>query len=228
MKLSTALLLSAVSAEFQMGDDDEAEVVEDKLKMESIKMSDFNADDYLDNMGSSGTIDFKTPELNTEEGGEQNMPFKHRCDACRIIGIKMHEAFDKKVNLYPSVRDGKKELTESQILDLLEDVCDNLKTWESVGSKTINGIPRLSAPGFETEQVPGITQGGMKWPWRFKTHCNHLLEEMGEEEIYALYRGKDARLIYDMCYDGAKKDCVRYPTPAVPKLKNDEYARDEL
>ena len=49
-------------------------------------------------------------------------------------------------------------------------------------------MQRLSAPGFETEKIPGVTQGGMKWPWRFKTHCNHLLEEMGEEEIYDLYR----------------------------------------
>ena len=37
-------------------------------------------------MGEHGTLDFKTPELDSEEGGEQNMPLRHRCDACRIIG----------------------------------------------------------------------------------------------------------------------------------------------
>ena len=68
---------------------------------------------------------------------------------------------------------------------------------------------------------------------------------MGEEEIYELYRSgkfrvnfgqfrietfdvkkcpfsktidlEDAKLIYEMCYNGKKKDCVRYPTAAVPK-----------
>ena len=63
------------------------------------------------------------------------MPLRHRCDACRIIGLKMNEHLDKKVNLYPSIRDGKKELTESQILEVLEDVCDNMKTWDSIGAK---------------------------------------------------------------------------------------------
>ena len=70
----------------------------------------------------------------------------------------MVEKLDAKVNLYPSVRDKKKDLTESQILEVLEDVCDNLKTWDSVGGKVIHGVERLSAPGFETAEVPGVTQ----------------------------------------------------------------------
>ena len=49
-------------------------------------MHQFDADDFADNMGSSGTIDFKQPEPDSEAGGEQNMPLRHRCDACRIIG----------------------------------------------------------------------------------------------------------------------------------------------
>ena len=51
-----------------------------------IEMEQFNPDDFNDNMGSSGTIDFKQPEPDSEAGGEQNMPLRHRCDACRIIG----------------------------------------------------------------------------------------------------------------------------------------------
>ena len=182
--------------QFTIGDDEKVEpvvkgnVVEQVVSDEDFRVDEgsFNADNYMDNMGSSGTLEFKQPELDSEEGGEQNMPLRHRCDACRIIGLTMQNAFDAKVNLYPSIRDGKKELSESQIDEILEDVCDKLKTWDGVGMKVIHGVQRLSAPGFETEQVPGITQGGMKWPWRFKTHCNHLLEEMGEEEIYSLYR----------------------------------------
>ena len=49
-------------------------------------MQQFDSDDFADNMGSSGTIDFKQPEPDSEAGGEQNMPLRHRCDACRIIG----------------------------------------------------------------------------------------------------------------------------------------------
>ena len=70
----------------------------------------------------------------------------------------MVEKLDAKVNLYPSVRDKKKELTESQIFDVLEDVCDNMKTFDAVGGKIIHGVERLSAPGFETADVPGVTQ----------------------------------------------------------------------
>ena len=192
-----------------MGDDEKVEpvvkgnVVEQVVSDEDFRVSDegsFNADNYMDNMGSSGTLEFKTPELDSEEGGEQNMPLRHRCDACRIIGLTMQNAFDAKVNLYPSIRDGKKELSESQIDEILEDVCDKLKTWDGVGMKVIHGVQRLSAPGFETEQVPGITQGGMKWPWRFKTHCNHLLEEMGEEEIYSLYRDSKSSILNCIYY----------------------------
>ena len=51
-----------------------------------IEMEQFNPDDFNDNMGSSGTIDFKQPEPDSGAGGEQNMPLRHRCDACRIIG----------------------------------------------------------------------------------------------------------------------------------------------
>ena len=49
--------------------------------------------------------------------------------------MKMIEKLEAKVNLYPSVRDKKKDLTESQIFEVLEDVCDNMKTFDSVGGK---------------------------------------------------------------------------------------------
>ena len=38
----------------------------------------------------------------------------------------------------------------------------------------------------------------------------------------------DAKLIYEMCYNGKKKDCVRYPTAAVPKRPNADFDKDEL
>ena len=68
-----------------MGDDEKVEpvvkgnVVEQVVSDEDFRVSDegsFNADNYMDNMGSSGTLEFKQPELDSEEGGEQNMPLK--------------------------------------------------------------------------------------------------------------------------------------------------------
>ena len=86
--------------------------------------------------------------------------------------------------------------------------------------KVINGIARIAAPGFETAEVPGVTQSGMKWPHRFKTFCNRLMEDMGSEwDLYHLFRAKGEKMVYEMCYQGKSKDCIRYPTAAVPKTE---------
>ena len=62
--------------------------------------------------------------------------------------------------------------------------------------------------------------GGMKWPHRFKQYCNHVLEDMESEwEIYRLYREEPEEFAFKMCYDGAKKDCIRFPTQKVPKTE---------
>jgi len=85
-------------------------------------------------------------------------------------------------------------------------------------------VQRIGAPGFETADVPGITQGGMVWPHRFRIFCSSLVEEMEDEwEIYNIYRKREDKLIYEMCYSSKKKDCVKYPTSAVPKQTNDKY-----
>ena len=83
-----------------MGDDEKVEpvvkgnVVEQIVSDEDFHVSDqgsFNADNYMDNMGSSGTLEFKTPELDSEEGGEQNMPLRLGCPQGIFFGHNLRE-----------------------------------------------------------------------------------------------------------------------------------------
>eukprot|EP00658_Telonema_sp_P-2_P022262 TRINITY_DN18897_c0_g1_i7.p2 TRINITY_DN18897_c0_g1~~TRINITY_DN18897_c0_g1_i7.p2 ORF type:complete len:145 (+),score=11.56 TRINITY_DN18897_c0_g1_i7:335-769(+) len=60
------------------------------------------------------------------------------------------------------------------------------------GVKAVNGRNRLSGPGLESSDKPGILMGGSKWPGRLANRCGELLGEHGEEEIYGVYaRGED-------------------------------------
>ena len=90
----------------------------------------FNPEAHLNNMGDEGTIEFNQPKYDSEEGGGTHMPYHLRCDACRIVGLYMSEKLQAKIDLFPSVKAGKKELTESVVVDLIDDVCNNLKTFE--------------------------------------------------------------------------------------------------
>ena len=95
--------------------------------------------------------------------------------------------------------------------------------YSSCGLKLINGVERIGAPGFETEKVPGVTQGGMVWPHRFRIFCNQLLEEMDDEfELYQMYRKRNDKLIFEMCYNGKTKPCVRFSPTIVPRKPQEE------
>ena len=46
------------------------------------------------------------------------------------------------------------------------------------------------------------------------------MEDMGSEwDLYHLFRAKGEKMVYEMCYQGKSKDCIRYPTAAVPKTE---------
>lgn len=92
--------------------------------------SQFDPNAFDSNMGTSGSINFETPSLDSEEGGELHMPARHRCDACRIIGLYVTKTFKEKIDRYPSVKSGKKLLSESVVIELMEELCDNQKTFE--------------------------------------------------------------------------------------------------
>merc|ERR1712130_28267 len=195
MKVLLAIF-SLVCSESQVDDE---KFVEQQKTIES----QFDPKGFESSMGTSGSINFQTPKPDSEEGGEQHMPNRHRCDACRIVGLYAAKKFQEKIDIYPSVKSGKKLLSESTVIELMEDLYDNDKSFEGAGVKVINGISRIAAPGFETAEVPGVTQGGMKWPHRFKTFCNRLMEDMGSEwDLYHLFRAKGEKMVYEMCYQG--------------------------
>ena len=93
----------------------------------------------------------------------------------------------------------------------------------SVGIKTINKVKRVSCPGY-LDTIPGITQHGQFWPQRMRQHCQKMLEEMEDEwNIYEIIRGQKGKgLKFEMCFNGANKDCVRFPTDIGPVSNKDE------
>ena len=90
----------------------------------------FNPEEHLGNLGDEGSIEFAQPSYDSEEGGGVHMPDHLRCDACRIVGLFMSNNLQQKIDLYPSVKSGKKELSESTVVDIIDDVCNNWKTFE--------------------------------------------------------------------------------------------------
>ena len=84
----------------------------------------------------------------------------------------------------------------------------------------------MNAPGWITDGIPGVTQHGQYWPQRMKTHCNSLVGSFDDEwEIYEIIRGKRGNgLKFELCFNGAKKDCVKHPTDIGPK----KSSKDEL
>lgn len=66
------------------------------------------------------------------------MPNHLRCDACRIVGLTISEKLQAKIDLYPSVKAGKKELSESDVVDLIDDLCNSSKTFKDAGLKVFH------------------------------------------------------------------------------------------
>ena len=85
------------------------------------------------NMNPDGTVlDHGTEE---DEAANINMPNQYRCDACRIISMLITVTLQAKIDSFPSVKSGKKELSESDVIDILDLFCnqpqDNFKKFVS-------------------------------------------------------------------------------------------------
>ncbi|XP_046359843.1 marginal zone B- and B1-cell-specific protein-like [Haliotis rufescens] len=170
--------------------------------------------------GSSGTLSFKTPELDDEDAYSFHMPSSLKCDGCRVIAHLMYSKFDKIHKNRPSV----KTLPEHEILDIFEVVCTD--KFESCGVKDIKGVKRLSGPGLETADVPGVMQGGGKWPGRLQQMCQNYVGELGEEEIYHAYKEQGKLLEKFLCYgDGVQGDCSSLNKT---KKKKGKKSKEEL
>lgn len=170
-----------------------------------------------------------TPDLSDEDSMSIHMPKYLSCDACRIISMRFSDSLTKEIAKFPSVKNYKKELSEDRIDDILENICND--EWTQYGIKEVEGINRLSGPGFETNDVPGVMQGGGKWPFRFKQFCNIIIGDLGEDVIYRTFRKTSATGLEElMCYspiEGSRSFCARKeetkskPTNSARKSKAD-------
>ncbi|XP_019620268.1 PREDICTED: marginal zone B- and B1-cell-specific protein-like [Branchiostoma belcheri] len=129
-----------------------------------------------------GSIKFSGPDVNSEESESMHMPDYLKCDACRIIAYKFTERLEK------VTKKRTKTLSESEIIDTFEEVCE--ASWDDYGIKEVDGLKRLSGPGLETKEVPGVMQGGGKWPYRLKEMCYNYVGIEGEEELYDVFKSK--------------------------------------
>ncbi|KAI0233720.1 hypothetical protein LSAT2_016052 [Lamellibrachia satsuma] len=120
-----------------------------------------------------------------------------------LPGAKIEAITERVENIVGSVHKMYKySLPESEILDLAEKICDS-KTYESYGLKLVDDKKRLTGPGTEVENRPGVMQGGGKWPIRMSDMCNTYMENIGETEIYEEYkRNKKSRsgFVNYLCY----------------------------
>lgn len=148
---------------------------------------------------------FETPKMNEEEEHSMHIPgsFEMQCDACTAVAFQLTSHLKRAEDKRPSLK--KKGLSESEYLDIIEDVCN--KAWENYGIKTVNGINRLSGEGLEAKDVAGMMQGGGKWPNRLREKCSTLAGDVGEDEIYKEFR-KKGELKTFLCKE-VTTDCVR-------------------
>ncbi|XP_022080727.1 marginal zone B- and B1-cell-specific protein-like [Acanthaster planci] len=155
---------------------------------------DPDAEVYDSGFASSGKMSFTTPDLDDEDHHSLHMPDQLLCDACQIVAHMLETKFDKMNEKRPSL---KKNLYESDILDAVDEVCSD--EFSSVGIKEIKGVKRLAGPGLSTKDVPGIMQGGGKWPGRMREVCTQYAGDLEEENIYNAYKEKELQKF--LCYD---------------------------
>ncbi|XP_013421294.1 marginal zone B- and B1-cell-specific protein [Lingula anatina] len=173
----------------------------------------------MDGNMEGGSISFETPTLDDEDTYSPFMPADLKCDACRIIAAKFNERFDKEHKNRKSLKKGG-SLPESDVIDIVDQICTD--PFENVGVKEINGVRRMSAPGFETADAPGVMQGGGRWPGRMREMCSAYVGELGEDELYDRWKKKSDIENY-LCYGkGIRGYCKIKTKKVVPKKKEED------
>lgn len=160
----------------------------------------------------SGTLSFKPPALDDEDAHSLHMPQNLKCDACCVVAYQLQTKFSQAHKKRPSL----KVLPESIIYDITESICES--KFDKYGIKDVNGQKRLSGPGLETADVPGIMQGGGKWPNRLREMCAMYIGEIGEEEIYEAYRKEDDFEKYLCRGKGLLGECSKKTTHKTDEL----------
>ncbi|XP_045214186.1 marginal zone B- and B1-cell-specific protein-like [Mercenaria mercenaria] len=179
--------------------------------------------------GSEGVISFQTPTLNDEEAHSMHMPSHLKCDACTAVAFQLAKGFDDFHLKRPSL----KILPESEIYRIVDEVCQEGKELEKYGVKEVKKVKRLSGPGLEAEDSPGIMQGGGKWPERMKRMCNLYVEEFDENRIYNEYKKKGDHLQGLLCrstaHAGLTDVCTHFhPGAPIDASKTKKKKKEEL
>ncbi|XP_035697135.1 marginal zone B- and B1-cell-specific protein-like [Branchiostoma floridae] len=164
---------------------------------------------------TSGVISYNGPDVNSEESESMHMPDYLRCDACRVIAYKFTQKLDK-MTTRPRGRGEKELLLLSEIIEGLENICD--EDWKDTGVKEVEGVKRLSGPGLETKEVPGVTASGQKWPQRLHEMCHMYIGDIGEEQLYGIFK-RERNLEKFMCH---RKNGHCHPKNLKVKKVNDE------
>uniref|UniRef100_A0A4W3HG48 Uncharacterized protein n=1 Tax=Callorhinchus milii TaxID=7868 RepID=A0A4W3HG48_CALMI len=111
----------------------------------------------------------------------------------------IQEYLSKKESKISAVKEGKAQLSESDYIETLDLCCS--QSWEIYGVMEVNGVKRLSGPGLETEEHPGVMMTSGPWPARLYKMCQAYLGELTEEEIYQEFRNNRDYLEDFLCYD---------------------------
>ncbi|KAF6017534.1 MZB1 [Bugula neritina] len=142
---------------------------------------------------------WSTPTLSDEEAYSVRLPSSFKCDGCTAIAFQISTGmavFHEK-----KYRKKKKMAPESEVIELIENICDK-KTFENYGLKQMGGINRLSGPGTEAEEEPGMMQGGGKWPNRLAMMCGEIAGELDEYDMYkAVVEDGPEKLFQLICQD---------------------------
>lgn len=134
----------------------------------------------------NGKLTFKPPELTEEDQDSPHMPEHLKCDGCLAISFQINKALTKK-------HEGRSEnyrLSESQLADVLDDVCD-ISTYENnYGLTSRKKRIRIKGPGVDDE--PGISSMGGRTPGRLSILCTQFLggDSEIEEKIYEYWLKK--------------------------------------
>lgn len=123
-------------------------------------------------------------KLSEEESFSKAIPDQHRCTVCKAVVLQLTTHLHAK---------GKRQLREHELEEVYEDACRaKLAHWQKYGAREIGGTTMLTGPGLlnpapEPGQVVATSTGGV-WADRLQMACLQLVEDVGETELYKLYR----------------------------------------
>jgi len=168
--------------------------------------------------GKEEKITFKPPALTPEEQESDHMPQYMKCDGCKAVSYQLYLKFAKFNKLYPS---RKYEMKESEMIDTIEEVCEDNDNWNRFAVKEHEGKLYLSGDGLPAKNLPGVLQGGGKWPSRLMSMCLAFSGDLGEEAIYEGYKENPKTrksLEQFLCWgEGITGSCVGMEDPDIDR-----------